>query len=378
MQLTDISIRSLKAPETGQITHFDDTLRGFGVRVSPGGTKTFVLLVGKARRRKTIGRVGIISLKDARKKAKAILAERTLGSQELPTITFAEALAVFIDTHGQKLKPSSRAESKRLLERHFLPKWRHEKLQAIGTNEISVTIDKLLRTPSEAAHAYANLRQFFSWATDRHYLDRSPMERLKTPHKHVPRSRVLSDDELCAVYRHALDENSTYTKLVRLLVLTGQRIRQIAHLKGEYIDRKRQLIEWPPELMKSNRRHVIPYGDLASEIIDTLPEIGFVFPARGKRSIPINGFSKLKRDFDEACGASGYTHHDFRRTMRTGLASLRIPREHAERLLDHRSAAMSDVEAIYDRFAYIEEMREAIKAWEAKVLRLIEERRQAA
>ena len=50
MRLTDIVVRNL-VPEERQRTHFDDTLRGFGIRVSPGGTKTFVLVYGPARQR---------------------------------------------------------------------------------------------------------------------------------------------------------------------------------------------------------------------------------------------------------------------------------------------------------------------------------------
>lgn len=378
MLLTDLSVRALKAPLTGQKTFFDDNLKGFGIRVSCGGTKTYVLMYGRARRLTTIGRVGIISLKEARDKARTILAQRTLGAVELPKITFGDALSLFLETHGPNLKPSTKTELKKGLERHFLPKWRHEQLASITTADISATIDRLHKTPSEAAHAYAKLRQFLTWATERNYLDRSPMERLRSPHKYVPRQRVLCDEELRAVYLQAAVDGGSYGKLVRLLILLGQRLKQISHLRGEYIDRRKKQIGWPPALMKSNRTHVIPYGDLAAEIIDTLPEIGLCFPARGKPDKPMNGFSELKADFDKACGVSGYTHHDFRRTMRTGLASLRTPREYAERILDHRSATMTDVEAIYDRFGYMDEMREAIEAWEGKLRKLIEERRQAA
>jgi hypothetical protein len=63
VQLTDLSVRHLKT-EAKQRTHFDDTLQGFGVRVSPGGTKTFVLVYGPARERISIGRYGVISLAD--------------------------------------------------------------------------------------------------------------------------------------------------------------------------------------------------------------------------------------------------------------------------------------------------------------------------
>ena len=79
MSLTDISLRSLKAPEKGQKLYRDSTLAGFGCRVSQGGTKTFVLVHGVDRRFITIGRYPIISLSDARTEAKQLLAEFTLG-----------------------------------------------------------------------------------------------------------------------------------------------------------------------------------------------------------------------------------------------------------------------------------------------------------
>jgi hypothetical protein len=65
MRLTDLSIKALKPPEKGETIYPDDALAGFGVRVSQGGTKSFVLTHGKLRKRETVGRVGIISLSDA-------------------------------------------------------------------------------------------------------------------------------------------------------------------------------------------------------------------------------------------------------------------------------------------------------------------------
>jgi hypothetical protein len=70
MRLTDLAIRTLKAPEKGAVIYPDDVLTGFGVRVSEGGTKSFVLTHGVRRQRETIGRVGILGLQDARSEAK--------------------------------------------------------------------------------------------------------------------------------------------------------------------------------------------------------------------------------------------------------------------------------------------------------------------
>ena len=80
MKLTDLSIKGLKAPPTGQRTYPDDSLAGFGVRVSQGGTRSFVLVHGKSRERTTIGRYPIIKVwPTPAPRQKRILAERTLG-----------------------------------------------------------------------------------------------------------------------------------------------------------------------------------------------------------------------------------------------------------------------------------------------------------
>jgi hypothetical protein len=75
-KLTDVTIKSLRPPESGQKTYWDDAVPGFGVRVSQGGSKAFVLVHGVNRERVTIGRYPIISLSDARGKAKERLRRR--------------------------------------------------------------------------------------------------------------------------------------------------------------------------------------------------------------------------------------------------------------------------------------------------------------
>ena len=96
MLFTDIAIRALKAPETGQRDYWDDNLSGFGIRVSHGGTKTFILLLNGNRR--SLGRFPLVSLAQARQDAKKLMAERELGRTFSP-ITFKDALEQYIEQH---------------------------------------------------------------------------------------------------------------------------------------------------------------------------------------------------------------------------------------------------------------------------------------
>lgn len=372
MHLTDISIRALNPPEAGAKTYFDDSLSGFGVRISQGGTRTFILVHGRARTRIKIGSVGILTLKQAREKARDILAEKQLGRYQAPTVLFGDALDLYFSTHVDNLKPKTAHETKRLLEKHFRPRLRHERLDQITRAAVAAMVHSLLKTPSTALHAHTAITGFFRWASAQ-YLEQNPLNGLKPPWRQTSRSRVLSNEELQAVLKVCLypkDVSERFATIVLMLLLTGQRVNQIASLRGEWVDRETEIITFPLQVMKGNREHVLPHGKWVTGLLRDLPKTGLLFPARG-RETPFNGFSKCKEDFDAACGVKDWTLHDLRRTLRTNLAALRVPREIGERILDHRSAVATEVEAIYDRFSYIDEMRDALSQWEKKVVSLV-------
>ncbi len=77
MKLTDLTIRSFPTPEKGSVIHLDSGFKGFGVRVSQGGAKAFVLTYGKARKRITVGRYPIITLAQAREIARKHLEQQS-------------------------------------------------------------------------------------------------------------------------------------------------------------------------------------------------------------------------------------------------------------------------------------------------------------
>ena len=97
MSLTDLLIKKLKLPEAGQKTYFDGTQKGFGLRVSKGGAKTFVLVHGKGRKIHTLGRYPDLSLMDARKKAKEVLGQVVSEKQgQVPMLSFPEVRERFL------------------------------------------------------------------------------------------------------------------------------------------------------------------------------------------------------------------------------------------------------------------------------------------
>src|SRR5216684_2117629 len=105
MRLTDRTIAALPSPEHGQKLYSDDAIPGFGVRV--GKSRTFVLTLGTERRRITIGRYPIISLAQARQKAKTILAQRQLGLDKPLSPRFEAVQEEFLASREDKLRHTS-------------------------------------------------------------------------------------------------------------------------------------------------------------------------------------------------------------------------------------------------------------------------------
>lgn len=373
IRLTDLAIKNLKIPQSGQVIHWDDSLPGFGVRVSQGGTKTFTLVHGDRshREKTTIGRYPIISLQDARIEAKRILAERTLRKHRPTRIRFSEALELFVTTHlTPKNKPSSALSTERRLRSHFLPVLEKSYLEDIAPAHISTVIDRLIGAakPSEANHAHVALGTFLNWAVARHYLTHSPLKG-GLPARIQSRDRTLSDQEMVHVWR-TCEAIAQFGRLTQLLLATGQRRNQIASLDANWINYEERTITFPAAVMKRNKEHRIYYHDTTALLLETLPKSGLLFPARGTTDTAFSGFSKGKAKLDKLCPLQPWSLHDARRFYSSTMARLGVPLHLTERLLSH-AGVISGVAAIYNRYEFRDELRAAVAQYENHLSRLL-------
>jgi integrase len=353
--LTDLSVRSLR-PVAKQTKVWDTSTRGFGVLVS-GSTKSWFVCYGTQRRLQTLGRYPTVGLAEARRKAQVLLGTMPDADKAVPFVTVRD---LFLNTH--KLSPRAAHEMKRTLLRYF--PWK-KKLDQIDHNDVATAIDKI-EAPSEALHAFKNIRTFFNWCVPR-YLKFSPCAGLKPPSKYVPRTRVLSGDELKQVWT-AVD--GTFGTIVRLCILTGQRWGEISGLKWEYIGK--DTIMFPSEVTKNGREHVLPLADMARSIIEAVPRLNstpYLFP--GRTGEPWRGSGKSKWELDKVLKLNAWTLHDLRRTFATQLAAIGTPIHITERLLNHVSGTQSGIVAVYQRHDYADEMRAALKRYEEHLAGLL-------
>lgn len=332
---TDLSIRALK-----EGVYFDTKTPAFGIRVGKR-RRTWIVLKGDRSTKLRLGHFPELSLSEARRRALV-----ALGSPHTPSTapSFPVALDQFLAL--DRWKPRSKYEIERTLRRHF--HWQ-KTLDKITHNDVASVIDGI-RAKHEAAHALKDIKTFFSWCVPR-FIRHSPCEGLRAPVRYMPRTRLLSDDEIKRIW-NAAGNLGGYGRLVRLLIATGQRVNQIATLRREWVDDDARQISFPPAAMKSNRPHLIPYGDLTAGLLRDIGEC------------PTRCQGKKKRDLDSLSGVSGYVLHDIRRYFASSMARLGVKQEVTERLLSHRSGIISGIVAVYTLHDFMPEMRQAVDLYQ--------------
>jgi integrase len=326
-------------------------------------------MLGRGRRH-TIGRAGIVTLADARAEAKRLVAQKTLGLIKKKTpITFGKARETFVDEHYADKRPRVKKEAKRLLEKHFATLDKLS-LSDVGDAELSRELDKLKRRPGEQLHAFRVCRTFLSWCVKppRRYIPHSPLEGYAPPTKDGTNDRILSLDELKKIW---LAAEGSFGALVQLLILTSARKMEIGALRWDWL--VDGVLTIPGEARKNHKSLVLPLGPLARSIMDAQPKKGsYVFPGRLLTDTHINpgSFGKPKRALDLKSGVSGYGLHSLRKTTATNMASF-TPPHILQAILGHSSGPVSQLQALYNKYEYLEEKRAALQLWEEKLISLL-------
>jgi integrase len=177
----------------------------------------------------------------------------------------------------------------------------------------------------------------------------NPLAGLPAPHKLESRERVLTDDEIKAIW-NATDYRP-FGHIVRCLILSGQRRMEIAGGKAEWVTDVYTIPQ-----TKNRQPHVIPVTPLLKEYLKP----PFVF----------NGWSKAKVALDKTCGVDDWTLHDCRRYFSTTCAQLQVPIHLTERILNHKTGSVSGVAKIYNRYSYLKEMEEALLLYESHIRKI--------
>jgi integrase len=363
--LTERTIASLKPDGKRRIVW--DYVPNFGLRVTENGAKTFVFVKrfpgSPHPSTRAIGQYGAISLEDARAVAqewhKAIRqgVDPAAAKQE----TFGAICEEYMAREGSKLRSARNRQAN--LDRLILPTFGARPIGEIKRSEIIRLLDRIEdERGREMAHkALAVMGKIMNWHAARSDTFRSPIVRGMGRSANASRQRILSDDELRAVW-HASDQ--PFGRMVRFILLTAARRNEAAELRLEEVDG----LVWTLPAAR-NKVGVELVRPLTEAAMAQLGEGEWAFSVSGRR--PLASFTRLKAEHDRQSGVSGYVIHDLRRTSRSLMSRAGVSADVAERVLGH---VIGGVRGVYDRHSFYQEKKIALEKLASLIDQLVNPR----
>ena len=360
----------------------DKAARGLYVQVFPSGKTSFAVRyrspVGDKKPKKLTLQAGI-SLAVARKMAADAMHEVAQGRdpREAKKAQAAKAATAAANTvqaicedyfkreHG---KLRSAADREALLRRHVFPALGHRQIDTVKRSDIVRLLDKIEGGAGArvADLGLAYLRRIFNWHAIRDDDFRTPIVKGMGRYDHAAkaRARVLSDDELRAVWKAAEAVNGYFGSFLKFLLLTAARRTEATDLRWDEI--QDGIWTLPASRNKTKVELARPLSKAALAIVEAQERLGdYVFTFNGRRPV---AHDKAKRDIQSHAKIADWRLHDLRRTARTLLSRAGINADTAERCLGHR---IPGVRGIYDRHEYQAEMAHAFEALSAEIERII-------
>jgi integrase len=375
-RLTDRSVSALKPNPGKRVATFDTVVPGLCVRCTPTGHKTFALVTrfrGK-QRWITLGRVGAITLANARDLAREALSRAHKGEdpRRRRSDTFAEIAARFVVEYA---RPRNRSwhETERIF-RKYCGAWAARDVADITRRDVRELVETVAGEHGGimSNRVLSTIRRMFTWALERDIIGESPAQGVRPLAKEVSRDRVLSDAELRAYWKATGALAYPWGPYFRVLALSGQRLSEAAGMRWSDVDIDRALWTIPAEANKSGRLHEVPLSEPVVDILRAVPRHSgpYVFTT-GNGTVPISGIGRPKAALAEAMNCGNWTLHDLRRTFATTAARLGYPPHVIEKVLNHTSGSIRGVAAIYNRYSFDKEKRDALIGWGKYLVALV-------
>jgi integrase len=384
--LTDRKIRALK-PAAAETLTMDAVVPGLGLRLSPRGKKTFVVVArfggSKWPVRRALGVYDQLTLAGAREKAREWLDLVARGidpdtvvelahaaERRYQATTFGVVAEQFIEKHVLRMR-TAKAMS-RTIRSEMISKWGDRPIGDITKSDVINLVEEVAaRAPYQGHAVFEFTRSLFNWVVDReeYGIEASPCDRIKVSRLIVakePRDRVLDDGELAALWRVTDRLGFPYGHLYKTLLLTGARRNEAAAAPWAEFDLNRKTWTISAARFKSKTPHIIPLTGAAVAVLAEIPEHNSAYTFSSARFNFALAKAEVDRLMTEELGHQPrpWKTHDLRRTVRTRLASLKVADHVSEMILGHGRRGL---QRVYDLHSYQDEMRAGLELWAAKL-----------
>ena len=349
LKLTQRSVEGLRSDRPRGERFYDIALPGFSVAVHPSGKKVFWIRYGTRKRRTwlKIGVYGVLTVEQARERARELLSRAALGQdpaaekaarEVMPT--FGEWTREYLEEASARLSPPWIRETRRYL-RIACESMDRKPLDKVTVEDVARYYQsEREKGPATANRALAALRAALAAAWRRELIPDNPAAKVRAGRENPPRSRVLTDEELVRLL-NALDEcdNPHVRTAFLLLIQCGARRSEVLRAKWEDFDFERA--QWRLPRPKSQRPEVIPLTAETVDLLEALPRIGsYLIPGRTPDH-PRMTLHKQWKALKDAAQLPDVTPHDLRRSYGLQVA-LTAGLHVASKLLRHSDIRVTE------------------------------------
>jgi integrase len=380
MRLTAKAVAALSMP-AGKIDHaiWDEDMPGFGyrMRLGAGGKllRSWIVQYKRAgaSRRMLLGSAAVLGAEAARLEAKKILGRVALGEnpagdrrdrRDKDRNTMRALVDEYLAARRPELRPKSFTEMERYLRGGYFKPLHNMPIDQITRHDVARRIVAIGRESGNATarEARGALSTFFVWCLRMGLCEQNPVINAVKPAETKPRERVLSDDELAAIW-NACSGDGEYGKIIRLLILTGCRRAEIGDMRWT---------EMPPDLSsftisasrsKNHRPHTLPIMPMMRSIIESVPKMATRDALFGQRAVGFTNWVLPKPGLDQRSGVTDWHLHDVRRSVATKMADIGVQPHIIEAVLGHYSGHRAGIAGVYNKSPYTNEVRNALAQW---------------
>jgi integrase len=376
--LTDRLVAGSKGVAGRQQEYFDTKAVGLALRVSPAGTRTWTHGTDAAGRRCRVKLGSYPAMPLAAARTAALQARAAAEAGNDPRVrSDAMTVSALVDSYITKRVRSALRNSyqvTRRLRKNVTPVIGSVRLADLHRRDVNRVIDAILARdcPAEANSVFADLRAMLRWAMRRGDIDHDPTVGMAMPAPARFRERALSEPEIAELWKSlpiTLADSVDAQHILRLCLITGQRIGEVTGITGAEIDLASREWRLPASRSKNKHPHTIPLSDLA---LTTISEA--LADARGQKLFAItpNEVARRVKDAQGAIGIASWTPHDLRRSALTQMAKLGVEPIVIGHVANHRTTTKAGVTlAIYVKHSYESEKRRALDLWADRLQAII-------
>jgi integrase len=288
-RLTEMGVSKLRPPETGYAWISDALLPSAGIRVYASGKRVWgITRRWCGARHPTFRRLGeypAMSVAEYRARAREVLANPDTFVERERAVRVDTVASMAAEYGERHLKRNTRRwrDAEQMLARDVLPQWGHRPARDITRRDVPDLTDGIVdRSPVSANRVLSLIRRMYNWAVERGIIETNPAAGIKPPHREHPRDRILSDDEIRALWAAWDIMGYPFGTIQKLLLLTAQRRGEVAAMRWDQLHLDQGIWRLASADTKTGREHVLPLSPLVIEILQQVPRFdgsALLFPA---------------------------------------------------------------------------------------------------